>query len=197
MADCGCLENSSPARDRGFESLFFRMLISFHEAVGRLQTGRVIAIPTDTVFGLAAIPSAETALRTLKRRPDDKPFAILCADWEQVNTLTPLDAVLHAELEQKWPGAFTAVLPRWNGGTVALRIPDHPDILLLLQQVGPLLATSVNKSSEPYCTTVQEIEAVFGADFPILKSHLPQQGVPSTIAAWVDGQWQYLRMGCC
>ena len=104
-----------------------------------------------------------------------------------------------------WPGPLTLVLPasekvvpeeaRAGLLTVGVRMPDHPLIMALLQEVGPVVATSVNLSGEPAATSAEDIERNFGKDFPVLDSGPSTIGQESTVVAWTKSGWKILREG--
>ncbi len=146
------------------------------DVVGRvadvLVDGGVAVIPTDTVYGLAALPDdadAMARLFALKGRSADAPVAVLCATPMQAlsiaGTLSATAAVLAA---RHWPGPLTLVLPRhpdldWELGppvaTIGVRCPDHPLIQRVTDRVGPIAATSANRHGAPTPTS-----AVVAAD---------------------------------
>lgn len=127
-------------------------------ALEALARGEVIGLPTDTVYGIgAAINSRQgvEALFELKGRGEEKPIPVLVASLSDARGVGMVDA----EAAVHWPGALTVVVrrmpsvPSWVGdpdaGTVAIRIPDHPVALDLLERSGPLAVTSANRSGEP------------------------------------------------
>ena len=145
------------------------------QAIEVLRAGGVVALPTDTVYGIAVALATTGGIERLfhvKRRPPEKGIAVLLADAEQagiVGELTPAAAALATAL---WPGALTlilrarpdAVLPgALTGGapTVGVRLPDHPAPRALAAAVGPLPTTSANLSGQPdpieAATVVEEL----------------------------------------
>lgn len=127
-------------------------------ALEALARGEVIGFPTDTVYGIgAAINSRQgvEALFEIKGRSEEKPVPVLVASLSDARGVGMVDA----EAAVHWPGALTVVVrrmpsvPSWVGdpdaGTVAIRIPDHPVALDLLERSGPLAVTSANRSGEP------------------------------------------------
>lgn len=185
------------------------MRISLKEAVAKLKNGEVVAIPTETVYGLAADACNETALRqiyTLKQRPADNPLIVHIGGIAQVHDWAAAFPPLAQKLaEAFWPGPFTLVLPakasvssivRAGEPTVALRVPSHPLALALLQQSGlGLAAPSANRYTQLSPTTAAHVTAGLGEDLPVLDGGACQVGIESTIVS-VDGDhWQLLRHG--
>jgi len=141
-----------------------------------LKGGGIVAMRTDTVYGLLASVNRHDALRRLaglKQRAADKPFLLLAADWIGVRSVTrsvpPVARMLGA---RHWPGPLTLVLPGEDGlpcevtgagPTVAVRIPGDP---LLLAVVGAVrcavAAPSANPAGEPPALSAEEVRARFG-----------------------------------
>ncbi len=131
-------------------------------AARALRRGAVVGVPTDTVYGIAADPHREAAVAALyeiKGRPGRRPIPILTATVAQAGMVAELTTAAEEYALAHWPGAVTLVLarrtvmPGWVGDpgrrTVAVRVPDHPVALALLEQAGPLAVTSANRSGEP------------------------------------------------
>ena len=132
-------------------------------AIEVLRAGGIVALPTDTVYGIAvalATPGGIERLFHVKQRPSEKAIALLLADAAQAGELglvSPAAAALAAAL---WPGPLTLVLPARPGAalpgvfgagtrTVGVRLPDHPAPRALAAAVGPLPTTSANLSGRP------------------------------------------------
>jgi L-threonylcarbamoyladenylate synthase len=132
-------------------------------AAEELKQGRLVAFPTDTVYGAGCLAFDEAAvvrLYEVKQRRRDKPIPILVTGPEQLKLLarevTPLAERL---IERFWPGALTLILKRRpelpdaicaGGDTIAVRMPGHVLTLALIQEVGsPLATTSANRSGHP------------------------------------------------
>ena len=122
------------------------------EVAELLKNGKVVAFPTDTVFGLGVIYENEEALRKLKEskgRPENKPIPTMVADVEQMKCIAqmPAEAVALAMILKKQetlPDYVTNGFP-----TVGIRMPDDPFVLRLIKECGkPLLVTSANRSGE-------------------------------------------------
>ena len=186
------------------------MRISLEEAAERLKRGEVVAIPTETVYGLAADATNDEALQQIfatKQRPADHPLIVHIANLGQVGdwaTIFPDVAVKLANAF--WPGALTLVLPaknhvsrivRGNEPTIALRVPNHPTALALLQLSGLCVAApSANLFTQLSPTTAAHVEAGLGDAMPVLDGGACTVGIESTIVSVsADGQWQLLRPG--
>jgi len=186
---------------------------AIHRAAAALAAGAVVAVPTDTVYGLAvdpAQPEAVARLFALKGRPDDVPLPVLVAGPDQValvaGTLEPAAAALASRF---WPGPLTLVVPRTRGFTVDLggppaarqtvgvRRPDHPVVVALCEVLGPLAVTSANLHGAPPATTVDEVVAVFaGSDQPQLVLDGGRcAGTPSTVVECRGPASRCLREG--
>jgi L-threonylcarbamoyladenylate synthase len=180
------------------------MRVSLEDAVRLLLAGELVAIPTDTVYGIAASIHSQSALDRiyqLKGRPSDKPLPIL-GSLEQLSPFAE-DGPWQALAHQYWPGPLTLVVPgqpnlppqiRAADGTVALRWPAGDQVNALLQSTGPLAVTSANRSGEPPARSPEEIEEQLGS-CPILASPKPLTGMPSTIIGYRGGRWELIRPG--
>ncbi|MFM9835079.1 MAG: L-threonylcarbamoyladenylate synthase [Methylophilaceae bacterium] len=186
-----------------------RMQVDLTQAISLLKRGEVVAIPTETVYGLAADASKDEALRqiyVIKQRPADNPLIVHIADAKQVSDF----AAEFSPLAQKlaiafWPGPFTLVLPakesiskilRGGQPTVALRVPSHPLALQLLQESGlALAAPSANKFTQLSPTTAEHVTAGLGDSVPVLDGGSCKVGIESTIVSVQGENWQLLRLG--
>ena len=133
------------------------------EAVELLRAGRIVAIPTDTVYGIAAdlaLPDAIERLFAAKRRPPEKAVAVLLADAEQAWSLGVASPAAALLAERFWPGGLTLVLPvrpevtlpgvlAAGTPTIGVRVPDHAAPRALAAALGPLPTTSANLSGQP------------------------------------------------
>lgn len=178
------------------------------DAVAALRAGEVVVLPTETVYGLAALPGVPGAtgkIFALKGRGADMPLAVLCADAEQALALAdqPSDAVQRVAKEL-WPGPLTLVLRRRPGlgyelgepsTTIGLRCPDHDLVRTLAAQVGPIAATSANRHGEPTPDTAAEVAAIFGAGVAVVIDGGPCDGLPSTVVDATSDEWRVLRQG--
>ncbi len=179
------------------------------EAARTVQRGRLVVLPTDTVYGVgcdAFNPGAVQRLLEAKGRGRDMPPPVL------VSAKTTLEALAieipdwaRALVEELWPGPLTLVLRQqaslqWDlgetRGTVAVRMPDHEAALELLARTGPLAVSSANLSGEPAATDADEAERMLGEAVRVLLDAGPTPGaVPSTIVDCTGEQGRLLRGG--
>lgn len=185
------------------------MRISQAKAIELLQRGEVVAIPTETVYGLAADARNELAIAKIyatKQRPANNPLIVHIASAAQVTDWASEFPPLAQKLAQAfWPGPFTLVLParaevsakvRAGEPTVALRVPSHPVALALLKDSGlGLAAPSANKYTQLSPTTAEHVESGLGAEIPVLDGGACQVGIESTIVSVHGDEWQLLRPG--
>jgi len=169
-------------------------------AAAALRRGALAIIPTDTVYGLAAHPAADAAVRRLfeaKARDFGKPIALLAADSAAVaGRGAALEGAARRLAERFWPGALTLVL-KTPDGFEGFRVPAHPLTLALLRACGGLLrATSANRSgAPPALTAAAALDALGGAAELVLDAGPAPGGTPSTVVR-VDGERvQVLRAG--
>ena len=133
-----------------------------------LRAGGLVIFPTDTVYGLGALPSIPRAVQRIyevKGRPDEKAIVWLVDSIDAARAWCHVDARAEALAQRFWPGALTLVLrrlatPAGSLGTLGVRVPAHPAALAILHAVGgPVATTSANRSGEPAARTAGEAEA--------------------------------------
>lgn len=162
------------------------------ESLGR---SGLVVIPTDTVYGIAADAFDPTGVRRLLRakgRGRDMPSPVLISGMAVLPALTTAVSAEVRELaEAFWPGGLTVIFRqqpslRWDigdsRGTVAVRVPDQPDAIALLEQTGPLAVSSANLTGMPPAATIDEAEEMFGDLVDVYLDAGPAPGgIPSTI----------------
>jgi L-threonylcarbamoyladenylate synthase len=169
-------------------------------AAALLRDGHVVAFPTETVYGLGACaenPDAVAELARLKRRPQDKRFALLIASPHDMQLCGKPGPEAQALADAYWPGPLTLVIPDGRGGDVGLRCPDCAVTRELLRQVGAAVAApSANLSGEPPALTAQDVLAVFGGQVAAVLDGGPARlGMASTVVRALDGEIEVLREG--
>jgi L-threonylcarbamoyladenylate synthase len=177
------------------------------EAVERLRAGGIVALPTDTVYGIAAdlaFPDAIERLFAAKRRPPDKAVALLLADADQAAVLGIVGPAARVLAARFWPGGLTLVLPRRpdarlsavlaaGASTVGVRVPDHPAPRALAAVLGPLPTTSANLSGEPDARDAAEIAARLGDAIELVLDGGPIRGGPASTVVDCTGPGPVIR----
>ncbi|TMD50962.1 MAG: L-threonylcarbamoyladenylate synthase [Chloroflexi bacterium] len=161
-------------------------MLDLGETVAALRNGGVVAIPTDTVYGLAVLPGGESKVYALKGRPDQLPLILMVAEAVAAEAYVDVDRRARAYMERWWPGPLTIVLPAGEG-TLGVRIPDHPLALELLRAAGPLLTTSANRHGEPPALTAEEAGRLPGLA-GVLDGGTAPGGEPSTVISLLPGR---------
>lgn len=175
-----------------------------------LRGSGLVAIPTETVYGLAANaldPDAVKQIYAVKGRPSDNPLIVHISDaceLEQLVTQTP--DICRELTDRFWPGPLTVVLPaapivpkQVTGGldTVAVRCPSHPTAQAVIRAAGlPIAAPSANSSGRPSPTTAQHVYSDLKGKIPLILDAGPCEiGVESTVLSLVGGCPTILRPG--
>lgn len=173
------------------------------KAVDVLKNAGLVALPTDTVYGLAVDPQNKMAVRKLyllKGRDAEKPLVYMIKDcsWltELVIGITP---EIESILKKYWPGALTVIFrKKYTAGTIGIRIPDSQLMLDLLAAFEkPLAVTSANVSGQPELNSIAEIEKQFGQkiDLYLNDNNIELSGQPSTVIDVSSGKIKVLRKG--
>jgi len=178
------------------------------EAAELLKQGKVIAFPTETVYGLGVIfddKEAYDRLVAVKRRPPEKPFTVMLADVKDIEKFAVLNPVSKALIKAFMPGQFTMIttaqpgLPEWcvsKKGHIGIRIADFDLIRDLIRKTGkPLLVPSANKSGKEPCCTSKEVIEEFGDELEAVIEGNSISNVPSSIVLVGSDHSQVLREG--
>jgi L-threonylcarbamoyladenylate synthase len=165
-------------------------------AIEALRSGAIVAIPTDTVYGIAVAlttPGGIEALFAAKHRPPERGIVLLLAEAEQAADIGAWPGTAAALAEAFWPGGLTLVVPQLEdvvlpsaltGGarTIGLRVPDHDVPRAIARAVGPLPTTSANRSGEPEARDAAAIVAQLGDAVGVVLDGGPAHGgPPSTV----------------
>lgn len=163
-------------------------------AVDVLKHGGLVAFPTDTVYGLAAMPfngEYVEGLFSAKGRSNTRAIAILIGDYQDLDRIVDhFDETSRRLASCFWPGPLTLVVPKLASlpvalspdGTIGIRMPDHPVALALLRAIGPLAVTSANISGQDNANTAEEVfKQLGGRVHLILDGGRASGGVPSTV----------------
>jgi L-threonylcarbamoyladenylate synthase len=165
-------------------------------AVAALRAGEPIVVPTDTVYGLATLPSATSVLYALKGRPDSVPIAVLVESFDQAAAVVEMNGVAARLARAFWPGPLTIVRPRLDGaGTLAVRCPDHGFIHLLARRVGPLSVTSANRHGEATPPEARDAAASLAGDVALVVDGGACRGTASTVVDATEPELTVVRAG--
>jgi len=184
-------------RERGLE-----------RATSAVQTGELVVLPTDTVYGLgcdAFSRSAVAALLAAKGRGRDMPTPVLIGHARTLDGLaTEVSPAARELVAAFWPGALTLVCKAqpsldWDlgdaYGTVAIRMPLHPVALQLLERTGPMAVSSANRSGVPPAGTCDDAQEQLGEVVSVYLDAGPCAGLPSTIVDCTREVPVVLRLG--
>jgi L-threonylcarbamoyladenylate synthase len=175
-----------------------------------LAAGAIVAIPTDTVYGLAVDPrrpGATDALFAVKLRPATLELPVLVASVDQADGLAGpdgLSSVARRLARRFWPGSLTIVVPRrgdvdWvlggDGRTIGLRCPAHSFARRLCDRVGPLATTSANRHGEPPITSASGLGEEFGDEVALIVDGGVCDGAPSTVVDVTAATFRCIRDG--
>ena len=181
------------------------------EAVARLCDGGLVAVPTETVYGLAADSTNAAAVAQIYRtkgRPDFNPLIVHVLDLEAARKLGQFGDLAIRFAQTLWPGPLTLVVPKTKNcpvtaavtaglDTIALRCPAHPLMRELLEESGLFLAApSANRSGAISPTTADHVARSLGEAVPLILDGGPcERGIESTIIAIDEGNYRILRPG--
>ncbi len=178
-------------------------------AAAALGAGRLVVLPTDTVYGVAADafnPAATTRIFLAKARSRRSPLPVLVHDPTQLEAITAeVPTAAQRLMEAYWPGPLTIVFGvretlAWDlgdtAGTVAVRMPLDEVALEVIRAVGPLAVTSANRSGEPAAHDVTAARAALGDAVEVYVDGGPRRGAsPSTIVDLTRGEPLLIREG--
>lgn len=180
------------------------------EAAEIIRSGGVVAVPTETVYGLAANAFDKNAVKKIfeaKGRPSDNPLIVHIADYGQISEIASEIPTLAEKLaEAFWPGPLTMIMPKskripyiTSGGldTVGIRMPSHFAARELIRLCGvPLAAPSANLSGSPSPTSAKRVFEDMNGRIPaIIDGGESDVGVESTVISFEDGGVRILRPG--
>jgi tRNA threonylcarbamoyl adenosine modification protein (Sua5/YciO/YrdC/YwlC family) len=179
------------------------------EAVAAALAGRLVVLPTDTVYGIGTRPDDPRATARLfeaKGRPRELELPVLVPSRTAAEEIAVFDERARSLAGRFWPGPLSLVLRRTESsrgwdlgqdvGTIAVRMPHDLLALAVLAGAGPLAVTSANRSSEPTPTTCDGLRAVFGDQVDVyLCRDEPLEGPPSTVVDLTGESLRILRPG--
>lgn len=178
------------------------------QALEILNSGGLIAFPTDTVYGVGSLAFDGKAVESIyaaKDRPVEKAIPVLIGDESDLEKVgMDIPDITHKFASRFWPGPLTVLVPKKPSlpesvsatETVGVRIPDHEVALALLRAAGPMAVTSANISGQPSPSTAQEVFAQLNGRIPlIIDGGKTPGGVPSTLVDCTGATIEILREG--
>jgi L-threonylcarbamoyladenylate synthase len=178
-----------------------------------LARGGILAIPTESSYGLAADPRNPVGVEAIfaaKGRAASKPLPVVVAGVSQLPDLgIATDSPAVAGAQRWWPAALSVLLPfeatpepspglpaAAGADSLAVRVPARPDLRELLAVLGPLTATSANLSGQPpILEPFAALELLRGCDAMVIDGGRLPGGAPSTLVEWTAAGWRVLRAG--
>jgi len=182
--------------------------LNHNKLVRLIREGKIGVLPTDTIYGIHASifhPEAVEKIYKVRKRDQNKPFVVLVSSLEDLNLLKiKLDTKTKNFLDKVWPGKISVILPvkhelfsylHRGKNSLAIRMPDNPELHALLVETGPMVSTSVNPQGKKPATTIQEAEGYFGdkMDFYVDAGQLESE--PSTLVELKAGKVKVIREG--
>ncbi|MEX2246141.1 MAG: L-threonylcarbamoyladenylate synthase [Dehalococcoidia bacterium] len=181
----------------------------YRRALDALRRGGIVAVPTDTVYGLIAVGDDDAAVERIyatKVRDPAQPMPLFVGSIAQAELIAEMNAAARRLAARFWPGALTIVLPKKpsfrtraaaGGDTIGVRVPDDPFLIEAALQLGPLTGTSANIAGRKECHTAAEVRAQLGDAPPgggppdggvdlIVDAPVRATGLPSTIVDCTD-----------
>lgn len=184
------------------------------------RAGHILALPTDTVWGLAVAPDQGAKLYALKQRSLEKSLILMGGSAADLWPYVTLDSIQWQTMTDRyWPGQLTLVVPAspqvplamhpHTPETIGVRVPDHPAARQILAKTGPLATTSANLSGKPTLINLEQVLDQFPQVYGFKQDTLEQlirttdqsvimptpSGQPSTVAHWGEKGWKVLRQG--
>jgi L-threonylcarbamoyladenylate synthase len=180
--------------------------LQLHEIARLLLEGRVVLLPTDTIYGLHAVATDEQAVDRIagvKGREETKPFVVIASSIDQFPQLgIAADPDLLVRLASIWPAPLTAILPlekpiaaSRGASTLAVRVPDLEWLRDLAARTGPLVSTSANRSGAPAATKPGDLAPDLLDSIDGVVDAGPLSGEPSAILDLTAEEPRFLREG--
>jgi len=175
-------------------------------AAAAIASAEVVALPTDTVYGLACDPRSAGAvdrIYAIKQRPGDLELTLLAASVADLEALVAFNEAARLLARAFWPGGLSIVLPVGEerlaiprmGATLSSRVPRHETALALLRVTGPLATTSANRHGRLPARTAAEVRERLGVDVALVLDGGPAAGEASTIIDCTIHPARVLREG--
>ena len=180
----------------------------YSQALNALNDHRVIAFPTETVFGLGVFYDDKEAyelLNKIKQRREDKPYTMMLSKVEDIEKYAFINEKYHKLIEKFMPGSLTILVkskenvPNYvthNTGVIGIRIPSNKEALELLEFIKkPILVPSANRADQKPALNEAEIKAIFKDEISVIVPGKISSGEPSTIIDLTGDVIKLIRKG--
>lgn len=177
------------------------------DAINAVKEGKIIGIPTETVYGIGVDPYSQSAVNKifeLKERSLDKPLSVLISSFEEISKLDIVSKIPDV-VELYWPGPLTIIVEtkaKFANGvgtnnplTIGIRVPDNELAIELLKNTGPLAVTSANISGNENILNNIDAKNEFGSKIEYYLEGESVLGSGSTIVDFTKDEWKILREG--
>jgi len=178
------------------------------EVIKSIKSGEVVAIPTDTIYGIACDAFDERAVEKIykiKNRQKNKPLGVLIGSIDDLKLFfVEVNEKTKEILDKYWPGPVSIILPcdpdkfqhiHRGANSISFRLGDKKWFRDFLQKTGPLTASSVNPEGEPFAESIKEAKDYFGDNIDVYWDNGKLGNLPSTLIKVENGQVQVLREG--
>ncbi len=178
-----------------------RYLENIRTAAQALRSGRIVAFPTETVYGLGVCADNDTAIDNLysaKQRSRDKKLSIMIAEPDDVRKhVKHISLIANKLISSFWPGPLTIIFDLPDNRTVGIRNSSHHVVKDLLNAAGKsIVSTSANISGRPPATDAQQVISSFSDKVDVvLDGGSAEAGKPSTVIKIVDNTFEIIRHG--
>lgn len=164
--------------------------------VKTIKNGKIIIMPSDTIYGFLCLPELEEELRILKKR-DEKPFLYLISNFEDLNYFKIEYKSKIDLLKRNWPGPFTFLLKNIENNIYGFRLPDWEVLRKIINQIGsPLISTSVNYSGQAAMNDINEIKNEFNNKVDLIVDDcLFKANIASSIIDISEKTYKIIRKG--
>ena len=180
--------------------------VQINEIAHLLRDGKVVLLPTDTIYGLHTVATDEAAvarIAEMKGREDEKPFIVLASSIDQLAEIgIEADVDLLRRLNNIWPAPLTAILPlrqqiaaSRGASSLAVRIPALAWLRDLMTRTGPLVSTSANRSGEPPVESPSLLSSDLQERVDAVIDGGPRTGEPSAILDLTGTEPRFIREG--
>jgi len=170
-------------------------MLDTEKIVQDLRDGKVIVLPTDTIYGISCLAfdaDARARIAQIKDRNDEKKFVVLIGNTRQLFELGIFPNPVEQKLIKKyWPGSLTIAFTL----ELAVRFPDYPELCEMIQKTGPIVSTSANISGQNPARSIDEAKKMFGDQVDAYYNDGIRNDIPSTLVRTEGVKVKIIRQG--